>query len=66
MEKIKLDRINELARASKERELTEEEKREQKLLRDEYRAAIRASLTGQLDNTVIVTPDGKRKSLRKD
>ena len=62
----KIQRINELARASKVRELTEEEKAEQKALRDEYRAAMRASLTGQLDNTVIVTPDGKRKSLRKN
>lgn len=66
MEKAKIDRINELARASKVRELTQEEKQEQKLLRDEYRAAIRASLTGSLDNTVIVTPDGKRIPLRKD
>ncbi len=62
----KIQRINELARTSKIRELTEDEKAEQKMLRDEYRAAMRASLTGQLDNTVIVTPDGKRKSLRKN
>ena len=44
MEKIKIDRINELARLMKERELTEEEKREQKLLREEYIKEVRASL----------------------
>ena len=66
MEKAKIDRINELARASKVRELTEEEKNEQKILRDEYRASFRLSLTSQLDNTVIVDPDGNRRSLRKN
>ena len=66
MEKAKIDRINELARASKVRELTEEEKKEQKILRDEYRASFRLSLTSQLDNTVIVDPDGNRRSLRKN
>ena len=48
------------------KELTEEEKAEQKVLRDEYRAAVRMSLAGHLDNTVIITPDGKRKPLRKN
>ena len=66
MEKAKIYRINELARASKVRELTEEEKNEQKILRDEYRASFRLSLTSQLDNTVIVDPEGNRRSLRKN
>ena len=44
MEKQKIDRINELGRLSKQRELTEEEKREQKLLREEYIAEVRANL----------------------
>ena len=66
MEKAKIDRINELARASKVRELTEEEKNEQKILRDEYRASFRLSLTSQLDNTVIVDPEGNKRSLRKN
>ena len=65
MEQKKIDRINELARVSKVRELTSEEKEEQKRLRDEYRAAIRLSLIADLDNTVIVTPDGKRKPMKK-
>lgn len=36
MQKEKIDRINELARLSKARELTEEERAEQKALREEY------------------------------
>ncbi len=46
MEKIKVDRINELARLSKERALTEEEKSEQTALRAEYIAEVRATLRG--------------------
>ena len=44
MDKIKVDRINELARLSKARELTEEEKAEQKALREEYLAEVRSQL----------------------
>lgn len=43
MEKIKVDRINELARISKTRPLTEEEKNEQKILREEYIAEVRSA-----------------------
>ena len=46
MEKVKIDRINELGRISKTRELTEEEKSEQKALREEYLAEFRAQLKG--------------------
>jgi uncharacterized protein YnzC (UPF0291/DUF896 family) len=46
MEKIKVDRINELARLSKERELTDTEKNEQKALREEYIAEVRKTLRG--------------------
>ena len=46
MEKAKIDRINELGRLSKERELTESERAEQKALREEYLAEVRASLRG--------------------
>ena len=66
MEKQKLDRINELARISKERALDEEEKAEQSALRQEYINEIRASFGAMLDNTVIQYPDGSRKSLKKD
>lgn len=46
MDKIKVDRINELGRLSRERELTEAEKSEQKALREEYLAEVRAVLHG--------------------
>ena len=65
MEKEKLNRINELARVSKERTLTEEEKTEQAALRQEYINEIRLSFGAMLDNTVIQYPDGSRKSLKK-
>ena len=65
MEQIKLDRINEPARLSKTRELTDEEKAEQKALREEYIIAYRASLRGILDNTVIQRPDGSKEKLTK-
>lgn len=44
MNKEKIDRINELGRLSKQRELTEEEKQEQKALREEYLAYVRCEL----------------------
>ena len=66
MEQAKIDRINELARKSRSSEgLTSEEKAEQAALRQEYLAAVRASLTAQLDNTVIQYPDGTRKKLNR-
>ena len=60
MEQNKIDRINELARLAKERELTAEEAAERQTLRAEYIAAFRANLTAQLENTVIVDKDGNR------
>ena len=66
MEKAKLDRINELAKKSKETPLTEEELAEQYELRQEYIREIRMSFGARLDNTVIQYPDGSKKSLKKD
>ncbi len=63
MEQKKLDRINELARKAKVEELTEEEKLEQKALREEYIRDFRASMRGILNNTTIVSPDGSKESL---
>lgn len=54
MEKIKIDRINELARKSKIEELSEEEKLEQALLREEFLAEIRADVRASLDSIEIV------------
>ena len=66
MEKAKVERINTLARESKVRELTAEEKAEQAALRQEYLADIRASFGGMLDNTVIKRPDGSVEKLKKN
>ena len=66
MEKEKVARINELARKSKETPLTPDELAEQKALRDEYIAEIRASFGGMLDNTVIQRPDGTKERLKKN
>lgn len=63
MEQSKIDRINQLARKSKETELTAEELAEQKALREEYIADFRRGLRGILDNTVIERPDGTRENL---
>ena len=67
MEQKKIDRINELARKSKTPEgLTDEERAEQKVLREEYVASFKASLIGHLEHTTIVNPDGTmRKVTRK-
>ena len=66
MEQSKIDRINQLARKAKTPEgLTVEETSERDALRREYVDAFKASLTAQLDNTVIQYPDGTRKRLRK-
>ena len=63
MEQYKIDRINELARKSRAEGLTPEEKEEQTLLRNEYRHAVIGSLNVQLENTYIVTPDGKKRKV---
>lgn len=60
-----LERINELARKSKETPLTQEELAEQAQLRAEYIKEYRAMLRGILENTVIQRPDGTREKLNK-
>ena len=50
MDKKKIDRINELGRLSKQRDLTEKEKEEQKALRAEYLAYVKATLRGNVKN----------------
>ncbi len=59
----KIERINELARKAKTSGLNEQELEEQQKLRREYIEAYKASLRSQLDNTVIVRPDGSREKL---
>ena len=50
MDKAKIDRINELGRIAKERELTEEELRERAALREEYIAYFRAEIRKGKEN----------------
>jgi uncharacterized protein YnzC (UPF0291/DUF896 family) len=50
MDKSKIDRINELGRIAKERELTEEEQAERAALREEYLAYFRSEIRkGKVD-----------------
>ncbi len=58
-------RINELAAKAKTSSLTAEELAERDKLRRIYIDSVKASLTGQLDNTYIVSPDGTKKKLEK-
>lgn len=66
MDQKKIDRINELARKSKAEGLTDEEKTEQIELRNEYRRAVTGNLAVQLDNTYVMTPDGKKRKIGKN
>lgn len=58
-------RINELAKLSKERELTPAELEERQTLRQQYVASVRESLTSQLDVTYLVSQDGTKEKLQK-
>lgn len=60
MEKTKLDRLSELTRISRIRELTNEEKSERQALRNEYRQSVIGNLTSQLENMTIIEPDGSK------
>lgn len=53
-----IPRINELAKKSKTEGLTEEEKQEQKELRDKYIAAFRGNLDNTLMGVKVVDPEG--------
>lgn len=64
MEKVNIDRINELARIAKERELTPEETAERTKLRQAYLANFRAAFRQQLDSTVIQRTDGSRENVK--
>ena len=63
MDEKKIARINELYRRSKAEGLTDAEKKEQKLLSQEYIEAVRRNLRGQLDNIDIKEKDGSLTNL---
>lgn len=58
MKPEKIQRINELSRKSKAEGLTEEEKKEQAVLRREFVESFRSNLKAQLDNIDIQEKDG--------
>ena len=58
-------RINELAAKAKTVGLNDEELVERDKLRRIYIDSVKASLTGHLDNTYILRPDGTKEKLGK-
>lgn len=54
LEKEKMDRINELAKKSKSEGLTEEEKKEQEVLRKQYIEKFRENFKGHLNRIKFV------------
>ena len=63
MTEEKIARINELYRKSKAEGLTESERKEQALLREQYIADFRRNLRSQLDNIDVQNPDGTIENL---
>lgn len=63
MNDSKIARINELYKKSKAEGLTEEEKREQELLRKEFVANVRGNLVSQLNAIDMVNEDGTIENL---
>lgn len=59
----KLERINELAKLARERELSAEEQAERAELRREYIEEFRRGTIELIENTYIQTPDGKKHKL---
>ena len=65
MEKEKMERISELMRLSRERELTTDEMSERAALRAEYIQDWRKSTINVLENTYIVDEKGNKRKLGK-
>ena len=66
MEQWEYDRISELTRISRERELTPEEQEERATLRRKYIDSFKLSLTSQLDVTYIVDEKGNKKKVTRN
>lgn len=64
MDKV-IARINELARKAKAEGLSPEETTERDQLRRVYIDSVKASLTGQLEHTTILFPDGTKKKVQR-
>ena len=59
----KINRINELYRKSQAEGLTEDEKKEQAILRKEFVASVKSNLKSQLNNIDMVNEDGSIENL---
>lgn len=62
---IDIERINYLAKKSREQGLTPAETAEQAKLRRAYIDAYKRNLTAQLDNTYVVDEAGNKRKLEK-
>ena len=60
-----ITRINELYHKSKAEGLTDEEKVEQKKLREDYVAAIKGNIRSQLENVRVVDENGNEVELKR-
>ena len=60
-----IKRINELYHKSKAEGLTDEEKAEQKKLREDYVAAIKGNIRSQLENVKVVDENGNEIPLKR-
>ena len=60
-----IKRINELYHKSKAEALTDEEKAEQKKLREDYVAAIKGNIRSQLENVRVVDENGNEVELKR-
>lgn len=62
MEKV-IARINELAKKARAEGLSDQELAERDKLRRIYIDSVKSNLVGQLENTYIVGPDGKKRKV---
>ena len=65
MEQWEYDRISELTRIARERELTPEEQEERATLSRKYIDSFKFSLTSQLDVTYIVDEKGNKTKVER-
>ncbi len=60
-----IQRINFLARKSREQGLSEEEKAEQALLRKKYIQAFRQGMENTMEGVYVIDKDGNKKKIEK-
>ena len=65
MEHEKIERLSELTRLSRERELTHEELVEREALRREYLEGFRQNMQAVLESVRLKRPDGSLEPLQK-